>query len=65
LLGVTDTEQTGWRIFPKGRHFRHRMQYDKSEVAANTCEPASKAIRWLYFRKRQPAFGRAIELIIV
>jgi len=34
-------------------------------VAANICEPASKTIRWLYFRKRQPAFGRAIELIIV
>jgi hypothetical protein len=41
------------------------MQYDKSEVAANICEPASKAIRWLYFRKRQPAFGRTIEQITV
>ncbi|WP_195398749.1 hypothetical protein [Bacteroides finegoldii] len=50
---------------PKGRHFRRRMQYDKSEVAANICEPASKTIRWLYFRKRQPAFGRAIEQVII
>ena len=41
------------------------MKYDKSEVAANTCKPATKTIRWLYFRKRQPAFGRAIEQIIV
>jgi hypothetical protein len=37
---------------PKGRHFRHRMQYDKSEVVTNICEPTSKTIRWLYFRKR-------------
>ena len=50
---------------PKGRHFRHRMKYDKSEVAANICEPAAKNIRWLYFCKRQPAFGRAIEQITV
>ncbi|EJW93177.1 hypothetical protein EVA_18720 [gut metagenome] len=65
LLGVTDTEQTGWRIFPKGRHFRHRMKYDKSEVVANISELTSKTIRWLYFCKRQPAFGRAIVQIIV
>ncbi|WP_304266081.1 hypothetical protein [Phocaeicola plebeius] len=26
---------------PKGRHFRRRMQYDKSEVAANIREPAA------------------------
>ena len=65
LLGVADTEQTGWHIFPKGRHFRHRMQYDKSEVAANIRELTSKTIRWLYFRKRQPAFGRAIEHVSV
>ncbi|MFT0357737.1 hypothetical protein ACMSEA_19160 [Bacteroides thetaiotaomicron] len=51
--------------FPKGRHFRHRMKYDKSEVGTNIGEPASKTIRWLYFSKRQPAFGRAIEQIIV
>ena len=38
LLGVADTEQTGWHIFPKGCHFRHRMKYDKSEVVANICE---------------------------
>ena len=37
------------------------MQYDKSEVAANIRELISKTIRWLYFRKRQSAFGRAIE----
>ncbi|KAB4067062.1 hypothetical protein GAQ85_05890 [Bacteroides uniformis] len=24
--------------FPKGRHFRHRIKYDKSEVAASICE---------------------------
>lgn len=24
--------------FPKGRHFRHCMQYDKSEVVTNICE---------------------------
>jgi len=46
---------------PKGRHFRHRMQYDKSEVAANICGPTVQTIRWLYFCKRQPAFSRAIE----
>ena len=49
----------------KGRHFRRRMKYDKSEVAANIREPASKTIRWLYFRKRQPAFGRGIVQITV
>ena len=31
--------------FPKGRHFRHRIKYDKSEVVTNTCKPASKTIR--------------------
>jgi hypothetical protein len=36
------------------------MKYDKSEVAANICEPTAKTIQWLYFRKRQPAFGRVI-----
>ena len=50
---------------PKGRHFRHRMQYDKSEVAANIRELISKTIRWLYFCKRQPAFGRAIEHVFI
>ena len=51
--------------FPKGRHFRHRMQYDKSEVEANICEPTAYNIRWFYFCKRQPAFGRAIGQIII
>ena len=51
--------------FPKGRHFRHRIKYDKSEVVTNIRELTSKTIRWLYFRKRQPAFGRTIEQIIV
>ncbi|EJX04462.1 hypothetical protein EVA_07432 [gut metagenome] len=23
---------------PKGRHFRHRIKYDKSEVVTNICE---------------------------
>ncbi|WP_418530716.1 hypothetical protein [Paraprevotella clara] len=41
------------------------MKYEKSEVAANICEQASKTIRWLYFRKRQPAFGRTIEQITI
>jgi hypothetical protein len=51
--------------FPKGRHFRHCMKYDKSEVVTNIRELTSKTIRWLYFRKRQPAFGKTIEQIIV
>ena len=41
------------------------MKYDKSEVGTNIREPASKTIRWLYFCKRQPAFGRAIVQITV
>ena len=49
---------------PKGRHFRHRMKYEKSEVGTNIYEPVAKTIRWLYFRKRKPAFGRAIGLVI-
>ena len=65
LLGVADTEQNGWHISPKGRHFRHRMKYDKSEVGTNFCGPTVKTIRWLYFCKRQPAFGRAIEQVII
>ena len=51
--------------FPKGRHFWHRIKYDKSEVVTNIRELTSKTIRWLYFRKRQPAFGKTIEKIIV
>ncbi|KAA3889150.1 hypothetical protein F3F59_17175 [Bacteroides ovatus] len=38
LLGIENTEQPDGIFFPKGRHFRHRIQYDKSEVAANICE---------------------------
>ncbi|KAA5445072.1 hypothetical protein F2Y36_09510 [Bacteroides caccae] len=49
----------------KGRHFRHRIKYNKSEVVTNICEPVSKTIRWLYFRKRQPAFGRTIVQVTV
>ena len=41
------------------------MKYDKSEVGTNIGEPTAKTIRWLYFCKRQPAFGRAIEQVIV
>ena len=41
------------------------LKYDKSEVVTNIRELTSKTIRWLYFRKRQPAFGRTIEQIIV
>ena len=48
----------------KGRHFRHRMKYDKSEVADNNCEPAAKTIQCLYFRKHRVAFGRSIWLVI-
>jgi len=65
LLGVADTEQIGWQIHSqKGHHFRHRMKYDKSEVADNNFEPAAKTIQWLYFRKHRAAFGRSIGLVI-
>ena len=65
MLGVADTEQIGWQIHSqKGHHFRHRMKYDKSEVADNNFEPAAKTIQWLYFRKHRAAFGRSIGLVI-
>ncbi|EJW91436.1 hypothetical protein EVA_20457, partial [gut metagenome] len=41
LLGVVDTEQDGWLFILKGRLFRHRMKYDKSEEVANFCGAVS------------------------
>ncbi|WP_301230517.1 hypothetical protein [Phocaeicola sartorii] len=64
LVSLTRSKTDGIS-FPKGRHFRHRMNNDKSEVAANICEPTAKAIQWLYFRKHQPAFGKAIEQVFI
>lgn len=64
-LVLQTRSKTDGTSFPKGRHFRHRIKYDKSEVVTNIRELTSKTIRWLYFRKRQPAFGRTIEQIIV
>ncbi|KAA3951970.1 hypothetical protein F3D71_10910 [Bacteroides ovatus] len=52
-------------FFSKGRHFRYRIQYDKSEVVTNIRGLTAKIIRWLYFRKHQPAFGRTIEQVVI
>ncbi|EJW92197.1 hypothetical protein EVA_19695 [gut metagenome] len=41
------------------------MKYDKSEEVANFCGAVYKTFRWVYFCKRQPAFCRAIVLIIL
>ncbi|MDU3579655.1 MULTISPECIES: hypothetical protein [Bacteroidaceae] len=51
LVSLTRSKPDG-ASFKKGRHFRYRMKYDKSEVVTNICEPVSKTIRWLYFCKR-------------
>ncbi|KAA5404492.1 hypothetical protein [Bacteroides cellulosilyticus] len=63
LVSQTRSKPNGI-FFPKGRHFRHRIKYDKSEVGTNICEPIAKTIRWPYFCKRQPTVGRDIVLIL-